>query len=203
MTERVRKLGFQRPHSLSPELTRFADAIEGYMRQAIPQWAQGSVLIADIEFTAGIVKQIPHNLGRTHKGWLMVAPSDAGVELSEATGHASFRSALASTHLQLLPIRRIDHTENINFPSIAAGAANEQTFTVSGARAGDAVLASPTSALATGIAFVHARVTASNTVGIRLTNFSGGPIDPAAQDWHVTVFERNGGTTFKASIVAW
>jgi hypothetical protein len=157
---RIRTIQLERPSAgKSADEVRGYDAIERSLQRAIPQWARGSVLLGGstgVEFTAGTVIYVAHKLGRRHAGWLLAQPKAQGVELSELLStDPDYSKTRRDTHLQLRPFRRLDHTENVNFPSIGAGASSEMTFTVSGARPGDAVLASPTSALAAGLALAH------------------------------------------------
>jgi hypothetical protein len=76
---------------------------------------------------------------------------------------------------------------SVNLPSINDGAIAEVTVTVSGAVAGDAVIANPPAAIAAGLGFVGAFVSAADSVKIRVVNLSGAPIDEAAANWVFTL----------------
>jgi hypothetical protein len=75
----------------------------------------------------------------------------------------------------------------INFGSIAAGATSESTFTVTGAAVGDAVAPLIPSTIEAGLN-VTMRVTAANTVTVRVHNSTAGAIDPANQTFGAVVF---------------
>lgn len=72
-----------------------------------------------------------------------------------------------------------------DFPSIAAGGQQELTVACVGA-VGDTVLLGPPAALEAGLV-ATARVTATNTVTIRLSNITASAIDPASASWTVRV----------------
>lgn len=78
-------------------------------------------------------------------------------------------------------------TVSVDLASINAGAVVEATVTVSGAAAGDSVVATPPAAIAAGLAVVGAYVSAANTVKLRVLNSTGGAIDEAAADWVFTL----------------
>ncbi len=68
----------------------------------------------------------------------------------------------------------------LNFPSTADNSTSDLTITVTGAAAGAAVsLGTPNTAVAAGSNYT-AWVSASNTVTVRFSNFSGAAIDPAS-----------------------
>lgn len=75
-------------------------------------------------------------------------------------------------------------TININVASVAANISAEQTFTAPGVRPGDVVFVNTpaigTAALNAGLGVTGARVTAADTVGLRFTNSTAGPLDPSA-----------------------
>lgn len=72
-----------------------------------------------------------------------------------------------------------------DIPSVAANTTEEETFTLTGVKVGDYVHVSK-SDLDAGIAFGSARVTAADTVGVQITNPTGGAVDAASET--VTVF---------------
>jgi hypothetical protein len=75
-------------------------------------------------------------------------------------------------------------TMTVDPPSIASAAIGEATVTVTGAAVGDIVEVSPPAAgLTAGLGVVGARVSASNTIKIRICNLSGGTVDEASGTW--------------------
>ena len=79
-------------------------------------------------------------------------------------------------------------TAVLDFPSIAANDAQSLDITVTGAALGDAVFLGPPAAPEAGLVW-SARVSAANTVKIRLTNTTASPIDPASATWRATVIK--------------
>jgi hypothetical protein len=75
-----------------------------------------------------------------------------------------------------------------DFGSIATLSQATQTVTVTGARSGDAVIVTPTTAV-NGIV-IDGTVTAVDTVTVRAVNYSSGAIDPASQAYRVIVFQQ-------------
>ncbi len=75
-----------------------------------------------------------------------------------------------------------------DFPNIAAQSQATTTVTVKGARAGDAVLVCPTTAVA-GLMF-DGTVSASDTVQVRAVNYSAGGIDTGSQTYRVIVLQQ-------------
>jgi hypothetical protein len=72
---------------------------------------------------------------------------------------------------------------------VAANTTAEQTFTVTGLKAGDAVFVNkPTSQAGLGIAGV--RVSAANTLAINFVNATGTPITPTASQSYLIVVAR-------------
>lgn len=80
----------------------------------------------------------------------------------------------------------LDGSATLDFPSIAAGATSELTITVTGAAAGDVVYLGPPSGLEAGLA-ASARVSAANTVTVRMHNTTGGSINAASATWRARV----------------
>jgi hypothetical protein len=75
----------------------------------------------------------------------------------------------------------------LDFGSIAAGACSaDLTFAASGARAGDAVAAGWPAGLEAGLTGTM-RVSAANTVAVRLCNLSGASVNPAAATYAATI----------------
>lgn len=75
----------------------------------------------------------------------------------------------------------IKGTVSVNAPSIASAAVGEVTLTISGAVAGDSVVMNPPAAgMTAGLGILDARVSAADTVKLRIANLSGGIVDEAA-----------------------
>ena len=74
----------------------------------------------------------------------------------------------------------------IDFTSIAAGACAESTITLPGASAGDSVAPGWPAGMESGLIGTM-RVSASNTVAVRVCNLSGTTVDPAAATYRATV----------------
>jgi hypothetical protein len=79
-------------------------------------------------------------------------------------------------------------TAVLDFPSVAAGAQAELTVSAAGAAVGNAVLLGPPAALEAGLV-ATARVTAADTVTIRLLNVTAAAIDPVSATWRVSVLK--------------
>jgi hypothetical protein len=78
----------------------------------------------------------------------------------------------------------IKGTIAVDLPSIASAAVGEVTLTISGAVVGDSVIMNPVAAGNTaGLVFGGARVSAADTVKLRVANLSGGTVDEASQTW--------------------
>lgn len=72
-------------------------------------------------------------------------------------------------------------------PSVGANTVTEVTVTIKGANpANDFVLLNPP-ALATGLHFVSARVSAADTVAIKLWNSTAAAIDDTAKTWRFEI----------------
>lgn len=102
---RVGNLDFVRPYAGKDRpSTLDHDAIATALRRLLPQWARGSALLEDIDFTSGSVSYVEHKLGYPHKGYFIVRQrGTAGVLTELATTDASYASSLEATHLQLNP----------------------------------------------------------------------------------------------------
>ncbi len=83
----------------------------------------------------------------------------------------------------------IKNTQNVDLPSIAAGSALVQTFTISNATVGAAVYISPDQALANGVVISYTRVSAANTVEVKFLNNSVTAIDPPTMNWHIGIIQ--------------
>jgi hypothetical protein len=77
-------------------------------------------------------------------------------------------------------------TGTLNFPSIAAGAIEVLTVTVTGAATGDTVILGPPSTIEAGLTW-SGFVSATNTVTVRVHNTTASPIDPASASWRASV----------------
>ncbi len=98
---------------------------------------------------------------------------------SGAATTLSVDSALVPTYLTVTAV--------LDFPSIANGAcATDQSFTLAGAAANDAVEPGWPSALEAGLIGTM-RVSAPNTIAVRLCNFSGSALDPAGATYRATI----------------
>lgn len=86
-------------------------------------------------------------------------------------------------------VEQLTVTAVLDFPLVAAGAAQDLTVTVTGVKAVDVApivkLGIPTGVTA-GLVF-HGWVSADNTVTVRCTNATAGGINPAAATFRVTV----------------
>lgn len=76
----------------------------------------------------------------------------------------------------------------LDFPSVAAAGQQELTITVTGAAVGDAVMLAPPATLTAGLV-ATARVSAANTVTVRLSNITAGALDPASATWGARVIK--------------
>ncbi len=74
----------------------------------------------------------------------------------------------------------------LDFPSIAGGGTAELTITVTGAAAGDAVVLGPPAALEAGLA-ATGRVSAADTVTVRMHNTTGGAVNPGSATWKARI----------------
>ncbi|MFC6080923.1 hypothetical protein [Sphaerisporangium aureirubrum] len=86
------------------------------------------------------------------------------------------------------PITVLKGTATLDFPSIAAATSAELTITVTGAAVGNAVALAPPATLTAGLV-AFGRVTATNTVTVRLANVTASAIDPASATWGASVIQ--------------
>ena len=82
---------------------------------------------------------------------------------------------------------KLRSTVAVNFDNILANTTGEATATVTGAVVGDEVNVNPTSSLESGLVLGTSYVSAANTITIRLGNVTVGAINPASQDFVITV----------------
>lgn len=78
-------------------------------------------------------------------------------------------------------------TVSVNPASLDTLASSETSVTISGAAVGDIVIMNVPASLETGLAFSGARVSATDTVLVRLTNVTAGSVDGAALNWSYTL----------------
>lgn len=80
----------------------------------------------------------------------------------------------------------VSNTASLDFASIAAGASEDLTITVTGAAVGDSVALGLPAAPTAGIIF-QGFVSATNTVTVRATNITGSAVDPSSATYRATV----------------
>lgn len=85
------------------------------------------------------------------------------------------------------PSEVLTGTATLDFGSIAAVTGLELTITVAGAAAGDAVALAPPATMTAGLVW-SGRVSAANTVTVRVSNITAGALDPASATWGAAVF---------------
>lgn len=88
------------------------------------------------------------------------------------------------------PVTSLAGSASLNFPEVAAADQEELTIAVTGAAVGDAVALAPPAALEAGLV-ATGRVSAANTVTVRLSNITAAPIDPDEAAWGVRVFKAS------------
>jgi len=82
-------------------------------------------------------------------------------------------------------------TSTLNFPDTATGLSADLTMTVSGAVVGDyVVIAPPTGSILANTSYTG-WVSASNTVTVRLNNYSAGSANPSSGSFKALVFHNN------------
>ncbi len=86
------------------------------------------------------------------------------------------------------PTSPLRASASLDFASMATLTTNEQTITVTGAAVGDTVALAPPATVNAGLIWCG-RVSAANTVTIRMYNSTNATVDPAAATWGVTVFK--------------
>lgn len=101
--------------------------------------------------------------------------------------YANFGSAAEDASKNTLGQRHIRRAAaTLDFPSVAAGAAQSLPVNVPGAKTGEGVAVIPPVALDAALV-VGATVTAANTVTVTLANPTAGAIDPVSGDFTVAV----------------
>lgn len=91
---------------------------------------------------------------------------------------------------RIVPANRFLTNETINFGTISATSTSTQTVTVTGAEVGECVVINPRESLNSSIQIDYCRVSAVNTVEIRLYNRSGGGI-AVSQAFDITVIPNS------------
>lgn len=85
-------------------------------------------------------------------------------------------------------LKKLSTTATLDFLTLVAGLHTEQTVTVNGANPGSSCNCSPAGTIENGLTW-SCYVSAPNTVTIRLSNITGGAIDPAPKSWTINVIE--------------
>ena len=85
-------------------------------------------------------------------------------------------------------------TTTIDLASVAAATSAEQTFTVPGLRLGDFVFVNIPSTLNNGLGIAGARVSANDTLALRVMNATAGALDAASATFSVLVVRPESGT---------
>jgi hypothetical protein len=121
--------------------------------------------------------------GRDQRGWLSAKTVSAG------TGITTVESAgrtIVAVDTAIVPTY-ITGTAVINFAAVPTGTCSaDQTFTLAGAAIQDAVVPGWPAGLEAGLLGIM-RVSASNTIAVRLCNLSGSAIDPASATFRATI----------------
>lgn len=79
-------------------------------------------------------------------------------------------------------------TVSVDPASLLAATTNDTSVTITGAALGDVIVMNPPDALESGLVFGGARVTAANTVKVRVGNVTAGAIDAAAASWTYAIY---------------
>ncbi|KAA3621072.1 MAG: hypothetical protein DWP94_11115 [Flavobacterium sp.] len=85
-------------------------------------------------------------------------------------------------------LKKLTATATLDFLLMFAGLHSELNVTVNGAATGSSCNCSPVGSIENGLTW-SCYVSSANTVTIRLSNISGGIIDPVSKDWVVNVIE--------------
>lgn len=121
--------------------------------------------------------------GRDYRAWLSQKSIAAGTGIAtvESGGRTTVAvdSAVVPTYLTA--------TATLNFPNIATGAcATDQSFSLLGAVVGDSVAPGWPGAFEPGLLGIM-RVSAADTVAVRVCNFSGAAVDPINATFRATI----------------
>lgn len=112
----------------------------------------------------------------------LVGSEDGGKTLTPVAVDSSGRLLMVNT------LSYLDGSAALDFPSIAAGAQQSLTITVTGAAVGDPVSLGLPASPAAGVTF-NAFVSAADTVTVRASNITGSSVDPASATYKVRVFK--------------
>jgi hypothetical protein len=93
-----------------------------------------------------------------------------------------------SNSTRKIVLKKLSATATLDFLNLFAGLNTEQTMTVNGANPGSSCNCSPAGTIENGLTW-SCYVSAPNTVTVRLSNVTGGAIDPAPKNWTVNVIE--------------
>lgn len=85
-------------------------------------------------------------------------------------------------------------TTTINLASVAAATSAAQTFTVPGLKVGDFVFVNGPSTLNDGLGIADARVSAADTLSLRVMNATAGALDAASATFTLFVVRPESGT---------
>lgn len=88
---------------------------------------------------------------------------------------------------QLVKMRQVSVA--VDPASIGTLASAETAVTINGLAVGDLVLACPPASLETGLVFSGVRVSAANTLQLRLSNMTAGSVDGASRTWQFLCFD--------------
>lgn len=130
----------------------------------------------------------------TGAGLLTVNDGDARYETpagAQDKANAAAGAVVAAANanaLAAVAASRVTGYNDLDFPSIAPGTTASQLLTVTGAAEGDTVLLGPPANLESGL-MALGRVTAADTVTVRLANVTTAAIDPAVATWRATVLK--------------
>lgn len=151
---------------------------------------------------AGVVHEFIAGLGGVTAGQAVKVGAAANAVLPVAAGSLGLQMGLALTtaaadaKVQVIGSAAaagggaaLFASASLNFPSISAASQQELTITVTGAAVGDGVLLAPPAAPDAGLVW-SGRVSATNTVTVRVANVTASPIDPAAATWGALVIKQ-------------
>jgi collagen type VII alpha len=112
------------------------------------------------------------------------APNEVAIRLCNFSGVSVTPGSL--TYNATLAVYNLSGTATIDFGSIGDGSCAASTFTLTGVAAGDPVVSKWPSTLETGLIGIMSG-SATNTVQVRLCNFSGLALNPASQTFGASV----------------
>lgn len=95
----------------------------------------------------------------------------------------SLTSTLPAGRKHLGTTKTLSGTVTVDPGSITTLESLETAVTIPGAEVGDLILFNVPASLETGIVYSGARISAANTAQLRLSNITGGSVDPASRTW--------------------